>query len=64
MVKGMVKGRVEGEARMLKRLLERRFGVLPGWASERLMSAKEEELEAWGDAVLTAPALEAIFRER
>ncbi len=64
MARGMVKGRVEGEARMLKRLLERRFGVLPEWASERLAVAKEEALEAWSDAVLTAPTLEAVFRER
>ena len=36
----------KGESLRLKRLLERRFGVLPEWASKRLMSAKEEELEA------------------
>ena len=28
-------GIVKGESRMLKRLLERRFGVLPEWASEK-----------------------------
>ncbi len=61
--KGRVVGRVEGEARILKRQLERRFGVLPEWAAERLVSAKEEELEAWSDAVLTAPTLDAVFHE-
>jgi hypothetical protein len=61
--KGIAKGRVEGESRLLKRQLERRFGLLPQWASERLESAKEEELEAWSEAVLTAPTLEAVFRK-
>ena len=60
-VEGLVEGRVEGESRLLKRQLERRFGLLPEWASERLRSAKEEELEAWSEAVLTAPTLEAVF---
>ena len=62
-VVGRVEGRVEGEARILKRQLERRFGVLPEWASDQLVNAKEEELEAWSVAVLTAPTLDAVFRE-
>ena len=61
--KGIAKGRVEGESRLLRRLLERRFGVLPQWASELLESAKEDELEVWGEAVLTAPTLEAVFKQ-
>jgi hypothetical protein len=60
-IEGRVEGRVEGESRLLKRQLERRFGLLPEWASERLGSAKEEELEAWSEAVLTAPTLDAVF---
>ena len=60
---GLVKGRVEGESRLLKRQLERRFGPLPQWVSERLGSAKEEELETWSEAVLTAPTLDAVFEK-
>ncbi len=60
---GIAKGRVEGESRLLKRLLERRFGLLPEWVSEQLGCAKEEDLEAWSEAVLTAPTLEAVFRK-
>ena len=33
---GIAKGRVEGESKLLKRQLERRFGVLPAWATEKL----------------------------
>ncbi len=61
--KGIAKGIAKGESRILKRQLERRFGLLPEWASERLVSAKEDELEAWSDTVLTAETLEAVFRE-
>jgi hypothetical protein len=60
--KGIAKGRVEGKSSLLKRQLERRFGLLPEWASERLENAKEEELETWSEAILTAPTLEAVFR--
>ena len=61
LAKGRVEGRVEGESRFLRRLLERRFGVLPQWASDQLTSASEKQLEAWGEALLTAPTLEAVF---
>ena len=63
MAKGIAEGRLEGESRLLRRLLERRFGVLPEWASEQLISASEEQLEAWGEALLTAPTLEAFFKQ-
>jgi hypothetical protein len=45
----------------LTRLLERRFGALPQWATEKLSSATEQELSAWSDSILTAPTLEAVF---
>ena len=61
-VEGRVEGRLEGESKLLKRQLERRFGVLPAWAIEKLSSASEQTLEAWGEAVLTAPTLEAVFK--
>ena len=59
---GLARGHVEGKSSLLTRLLERRFGVLPEWASEQLAKAKEKELEAWSDAIFTAPTLEAVFR--
>ena len=59
---GIAKGRVEGESKLLKRQLERRFGVLPAWATEKLTNAPEPALEAWGEAVLTATTLDAVFQ--
>ena len=59
--KGRVEGRLEGESKLLKKLLERRFGALPAWATEKLSNASEPALEAWGEAVLSAPTLDAVF---
>jgi len=60
--KGRIEGHVEGESSLLKKLLEHRFGMLPQWATEQLVNAKEEELEVWAKAIFTAPTLEAVFR--
>jgi len=59
--KGIKQGIAKGESKLLKRLLERRFGALPAWATEKLSNATEPALDAWGEAVLTAPTLEAVF---
>ncbi len=61
-VEGRVEGHVEGKSSLLQKLLEHRFGVLPEWAAEQLVPAREEELEAWAKAIFTAPTLEAVFR--
>ena len=60
-VVGRMEGRVEGESRLLTRQLERRFGVLPEWIIEKLSRGTEQELETWGEAILSAPTLEAVF---
>lgn len=64
MAEGMAEGRVEGETKLLRRQLERRFGVLPEWVLGKLSSATEQDLEAWGEAVLVAPTLDAVFSEK
>ena len=56
-------GMVRGESRILKKLLECRFGLLPEWVSEQIKCAKSKDLEAWCEAVLTAPTLEAVFNK-
>jgi hypothetical protein len=47
-----LEGILEGEARLLHRLLERRFGSLPTWVEERLAKALEENLVRWGERLL------------
>lgn len=60
---GIERGIQQGESKLIKRLLERRFGALPAWVLDKLAKAAAAELERWGDEILTAPTLEAVFRE-
>ena len=45
------------------RLLIRRFGALLAWAEAKLAAAEPARLEAWGERVLQAAMLEAVFAE-
>jgi predicted transposase YdaD len=56
-------GRTEGEAKLLRRQLIRRFGPLPAWAEAKLAGAEPAPLEVWGERVLEAATLEAVFGE-
>jgi hypothetical protein len=58
---GEQKGRQEGEAALLLRLLERRFGALPGWAKDRIATADTVALEEWGLRVLDAGSLDDVL---
>jgi len=58
---GIQQGLQQGESKLLRKQLERRFGVLPTWVSEKLNAATEQDLELWGEAVLTAPTLKAVL---
>ncbi|MEO5347450.1 MAG: DUF4351 domain-containing protein [Magnetococcus sp. YQC-9] len=60
---GMRKGEQIGEAKMLRRLLQRRFGELPTWASEKLAKAESPSLEEWGLRILDAQSLDAVFAD-
>jgi hypothetical protein len=57
---GRQEGLRQGEASMLLRLLQRRFGVLPGWATERVTSADSPALEEWSLRILDAGRLEDV----
>lgn len=59
---GRQEGRQEGEAKVLHRLLSRRFGALPAWVDQRLEQANEVDLEYWTDRVLDAQALDDVFQ--
>jgi len=58
---GLEQGRVEGVSKLLKKQLEHRFGVLPTWAINKLTNAIEQDLNLWGETILTAPTLTAVF---
>jgi hypothetical protein len=46
------------------RLLHRRFGVLPGWATDRVRAADSVTLEEWGMRLLDAASLEDVLAGR
>lgn len=55
------RGGARGEAALLLRQLERRFGVLPGWATDRVLAADTAMLEEWSERVLDAASLEEVL---
>ena len=58
---GMQKGIQQGEARFLKRQLRRVFGDLAPDIEQRIDSASSEDIERWGDRILTCKTLAEIF---
>ena len=62
--RGRAEGEVRGRASILNRLLERKFGPVPSAVRARIRCAPVHELDAWLDAVLDAPTLEAVFEDK
>jgi predicted transposase YdaD len=60
--KGRQEGRQEGELTILHRLIEKRFGALPGWAREKLMALPASDLEDLSVRVLDATSVEDLLR--
>ena len=58
------KGRAEGKAETLLRQLVLRFGAVPDGVKARVRAAVGGDLDAWLDAILEAPDLEAVFVSR
>jgi hypothetical protein len=61
---GRLEGRLEGEAAFLLRLLARRFGTLPDWATDRIRAADSVTLEEWSLRVLDAATLEEVLTDQ
>lgn len=63
---GEARGRAEGEARgraeLLLKLLQLKFGALSDAAIARVRAASTDELDRWGERVLTAEALDDVWR--
>jgi hypothetical protein len=58
-------GQQQGQSRLLRRQLQHRFGMnLPEWVDERLEHADTDQLERWGEELLDASTLEAVFGEQ
>ncbi|NEX22875.1 DUF2887 domain-containing protein [Thiorhodococcus mannitoliphagus] len=59
--RGKARGKAEGKAEDLSRLLTRRFGPLPAWASTRIQGADIDRLDHWLDRLLDAERLEDVL---
>ena len=60
---GRQEGEQKGKAEMLTHLLQRRFGDLPSWASEKIAKAEPPVLEEWSLRILDAPTLESVLAD-
>lgn len=61
---GRQEGLQAGAAKVLERILYRRFGVLSPTVQKRLAKASPEQLARWGEAVLDAKTLKQVFSAR
>jgi predicted transposase YdaD len=61
MANGIAKGEAIGEAKLLLRLLERKFRSLPESARQRIAEADAETLLVWGERVLDAKSLDEVL---
>jgi len=59
---GRQEGRQEGELTVLRRLIEKRFGPLPGWAGEKLAALPASALEDLSERVLDAKSVKELLR--
>jgi predicted transposase YdaD len=59
--KGIKKGRVEGERALLLKLLSKRFGTVPEWASRRIELLGAGDLEELGVRFVDAKSLDELF---
>lgn len=61
LLKKMEEGRQEGKVAILRRQLEKRFGALPVWATEKLAGMPASALEALSERVLDTGTLEELL---
>lgn len=59
--RGQARGRLEEAARLLKRLLARKFGPVPDRLLARVDAAPLEQLETWSDLIIDATTLDDVF---
>jgi hypothetical protein len=57
------RGIVIGEAKMLRRMIEARFGPIPEWAEKQIGNRSVEEIEVLGVRLLNAQSLEDLLNE-
>ena len=61
-LKGKLKGELKGELTILRRLIEKRFGAIPGWVEERLAGRLTAEVEELSVRLLDAQSIEDLLK--
>ncbi len=61
--RGEIRGEARGALRLLRGLLQQRFGELPPEVDERLAKADVQRLDVWSLRMLDATALEDVFAD-
>ena len=61
--RGVLEGEQQGELKILRRMMTKRFGVMPGWAEERISGNSAAELEALSVRLLDALSVEDLLRQ-
>ncbi|MEO5341569.1 MAG: DUF4351 domain-containing protein [Magnetococcus sp. MYC-9] len=60
---GKQEGRQDEAASILTRQLQRRFGNLPTWASDKIARADLSTLEEWSIRILDATMIESVLAD-
>ena len=61
MEEGRAEGMVKGAAKIVRRLLQKRFGEIPPWAEQNILAATFGDLESWADMLLDASTIQEVF---
>ncbi len=61
MMEAREEGVVEGQAKLLARLLTRRFGTLPDSVYQCLKDAASEQIEQWGERIFEVQTLDELL---
>jgi hypothetical protein len=56
-----MEAKAQGKAESLKRLLTRKFGLLPQAIEAKVALATVEQLDTWFDGAIDAATLESVF---
>ena len=60
--RGLEQGQREGELKILRQLIEKRFGAIPNWAEERLSARSTAEPEELSVRILDAASIDDLLR--
>jgi len=63
LAKGRTEGLAEGSARVVRELLQSKFGPLPATVQQLLARASISEVERWATRILKADTLDAVFAD-